>query len=193
MANYVVTGPAAEPVLSADAKTHLRVDTTDDDTYIGTLITVARTSVERWIQRSLITQTRALTLPDWPSVIRLPMGPVKSITHVKYYDSYDVLQTLSASSYQTDLVSEIPRIALAPGESWPTIDDELFNPIIVTYSAGYGDTGASVPAPIKQAILLMIGHFYESREAVTIDSIQRVLPLSVEMLLSQYDISGASY
>lgn len=196
MAIYVVSEPAVEPLSTSEAKTHLRVDTTDDDTYIGSLITLARVAVERRISRSLITQTRALTLSHWPECpwyIRLPMGPVQSITHIKYYDDDDVLQTLSASAYQTDFVSEMPRVALAPGQSWPEIDIEKLNPITITYVAGYGVAGANVPQILRHAMLLLIGHLYETREAVSLDNMPRIVPLAFENLLSQYDISWAEY
>ena len=45
MALKLITAPAAEPVSTSEAKSHLRVDTTADDTYIGTLMTVARHAV----------------------------------------------------------------------------------------------------------------------------------------------------
>lgn len=49
--------PAIEPITLSEAKTHLRVDFTDDDTLITTLIIVARQAVEEFLGRALITQT----------------------------------------------------------------------------------------------------------------------------------------
>ena len=42
------TPPAVEPVTLSEAKAHLRVDSTDDDAYIATLITAAR----EWSRRT---------------------------------------------------------------------------------------------------------------------------------------------
>lgn len=62
----LVTPPAAEPVTLADAKTHMRVDTTLDDAYITLLITAARQFVENWTRRALIYQTWRLVFDHWP-------------------------------------------------------------------------------------------------------------------------------
>ena len=48
------TPPAVEPVTVAEAKAHLRVDISDDDTYIGTLITAAREWCEEYLDRSAL-------------------------------------------------------------------------------------------------------------------------------------------
>lgn len=60
--------PSAEPVSTTEAKAHLRVDITDDDTYIGALITAARQEAEAYLRRALVTQKWQMTLDQFPSV-----------------------------------------------------------------------------------------------------------------------------
>ena len=47
----------------------------------------------------------------------------------------------------------------------PTLGDDA-NPVLVTYVAGYGAAASAVPQRAKQAILLLVGHWYRQREAV---------------------------
>ena len=59
---------------------------------------------------------------------------------------------------------------------------------IVRYRAGYAD--GAVPAPIRHAILLMVGHLYENRMAVTVATGMTALPMGVDALLSPYRVWG---
>ena len=183
----VITAPAAEPVTTDEAKKHLNVTTADDDAYIGTLITAAREYVENIIRRSLMTQTIQATLDKFAECIELERGPAQSIESIKYIDFDGVEQTLAASDYQTDLVTVPPRIVAAYGKSWPATRDQL-NAVTIEFIAGYGDAAADVPQPIKQAMLLYIGHLYENRESVITGTMVSETPQGVNALLSPYRV-----
>ncbi|MBA9061689.1 hypothetical protein GGQ91_001066 [Methylobacterium fujisawaense] len=65
--------------------------------------------------------------------------------------------------------------------------------VTVRWRAGYPvvDGRSTVPAPIRHAILLMVGHLYGSRDAVTTTAAQPAeLPLGVQALLAPYRIWG---
>lgn len=179
----VITEPAVEPILLADAKVHLKVDGNDEDDLIESLITAAREMVEKITHRSLIEQTRVAKMDYFPisDTITLPFGPVSEITSVEYYDEDEVLQTLSASDYWTDLDSDIPRIVIK--DSWPETED-MPNAVQIEYVCGYGDSGASVPKPLIRAMYLIIGHLYENREQV--GEIKHELPYGANFLISNY-------
>lgn len=116
----VYTEPAAEPVSTAEAKAHLRVSISDDDTYIGALITAARRMVEAQTNRALITQVWDYYLDRWPvgDSFPLPFAPLQTVTGVYYTDTDDTTATMSATTeYQADTSQEPGRIVLRYGES----------------------------------------------------------------------------
>lgn len=179
----VTSAPAVEPVTSTEAKLHLRVDHTTDDTLIAILIQAARETVEQHTNRSLITQTRTIKMDRFPfsDTIHLPNGPLSSVTSVKYYDTSEVQQPLTSTLYWTDTTSNIPRIIIK--DSWPSIYD-MPNAVEIIYVTGYGAAGANVPQPLKQAMLLIIGHLYENREQV--GEIKHELPFGADILMAPY-------
>ena len=83
---------------------------------------------------------------------------------MKYLDESGTLQTLSSSLYTVDTARQPARIVPAYGEEWPATLDTI-NAVTVEFTAGYGATSASVPAPLRHWILLAIGEMYENRNA----------------------------
>ena len=72
----LVTPPAEEPVSLADAKLHLRVDFTDDDALITSLIAAARQAAETLTGRQIVTARWKLVLDSFPgpSLMGVPAG-----------------------------------------------------------------------------------------------------------------------
>ncbi len=167
---YVVTSaPAAEPLSPTEAKAHLRVDTSDDDTLIGSLITAARVMVENYLDQKLVTQTLTEYFDAFPlnGVIELGFWPVQSITSIGYTDTDGTAQTWAGANYQTDIYGDFDkgpaRIIPAYSESYPSTRDNL-NAVNVVYVAGYGAASA-VPDLIKSAMRLLIADMYEGRQS----------------------------
>ena len=167
-----ITGPTAEPVTTAEAKNHLRVSFDSDDQQIASMVSAARIAIEARSGMRLYTQTIEVRTDDWSElidpdrsdVLRLRTAPLQSITSVKYYDSAsDADTTLAAADYVSDLLGVPARIQIK--NTWPATNDYVGN-IRIRCVAGYATTKA-IPAHLKQAVLLLVGHFYENREAVT--------------------------
>lgn len=161
----LITAPVAEPILLAEAKNHLRVEHSVDDALISSLIIAARTQCEHITGRALITQTWERVLDAFPEdSIELGKSPVSSVLSVKYLDLLGVERTVNSSDYEVDLVSEPSWVLpLASSTGWPDTL-EASNAVRVRFTAGYGDTGASVPSGVKAWMLLMIGTLYKHRE-----------------------------
>ncbi len=192
----LVTGPTVEPLTTAEAKSHLRVDVTDDDTLIDALVKAARQRLEEETSRAFITQTWRLNLSSWPchGIIRLPRPPLATVVSVIYTDVDGVARTWAATNYHTLLTMEPGAIVLPPLGGWP--GESLYTglPIAVQYTCGYGATAASVPEPLRVALRMLLGHWYENREAVAVAAMQVLkLPMSVEWLLDPYRMPLQEY
>ena len=175
--------PSEEPVTKAEAKDHLRVDITDDDTYIDALVKSARIWAEDFTRRSFVTQTWILKADAFPigNVIYLPSPPLSSITSIKYIDTAGTTQTWASSKYDVDTDSEPGRIVPAFGEVWPTTR-LVIDAVTITFDTGYG-AASSVPEDIKHAIKFLVGHWYENREEVVVGTIAKQIPQAAKSLL----------
>lgn len=186
------TAPAVEPVTLAEAKAHLRVDTSDDDTYIGTLIKAAREWVEQYLDRTLVHTQWVVRLDRFPyngtDDIELPRPPIvasgtATTVTLTYTMETGGTATLSTSQYRVDRNSTPGAVKTIYSGSWPShLEDD--NSVAVTYWAGYGPAGSDVPAAIRHAMLMLIAHWYEIRGAVLTGTISKPIEFAVESLLA---------
>lgn len=150
--------PVLEPLDLADAKKHAVIISDDDNALIDAYVIAARMAAESFLNRALLTQTWVLQLDAFADELYLPMAaPLQSVTHVKYYDTAGVQQTLSTSFYNVDTVSEPGCIRRAPNQAWPSVQADRQRPITITYVAGWTD-GAKVPELIKHGCRLFVSY-----------------------------------
>ena len=188
------TPPEVEPVSLAEAKTHMRIDGTDDDTYINSLITMAREVVENYQNRQLIDATWTATYTRFPesddTAFILPYPPLSSITSIEYVDTDGDTQTWESSNYDVfigDLRGEV-----RPGfdKSYPNTREHQ-EAVTIVFVAGYGEAATRVPMSARQSMLLLISQFYEHREPVVIGASPMTVPMNVQFLMDQERIVEA--
>ena len=185
------TAATSEPIALSEAKLFLKVDTSDDDALIGTIISSAREYVENFTCYQLLSATYTQYLDKFPNkntAIELLMNPVSAVTHVKYYDSDNTLQTWNTSNYDTDLKGKPARITLANDATFPTVYDRT-NAVEIKFVAGYASTSATgFPKQLLNAMYLIIGHLYENRQDVIVGSIVSEMKKGADSILRQYRI-----
>uniref|UniRef100_UPI0037C099FF head-tail connector protein n=1 Tax=Flavobacterium sp. TaxID=239 RepID=UPI0037C099FF len=153
-----VAAPATEPVTLSQAKAHVRVDHSDDDTLLTATIKAARAHIEaacavRFAPRTGVT----MRCDGFADLARLPEAPVTSITSITYLDTAGASQTLATTVYELRADGIDAGIVLKPNQTWPAI--QTGSRITVTAAIGY----ATVPEDAYHAMLMLIGHFYENR------------------------------
>ncbi|MDK1489373.1 head-tail connector protein [Sinorhizobium sp. 7-81] len=174
--------PAGPAVTLAEAKRHLRVLHDDDDADIAAMVAAAEASIEgpNGIGIALLPQTWRMSLDHFPCEIVVPLGPVTSICSITYTDTDG--NSASVSSWRTDFDVQPLRIWPARDMVWPSSVCEP-GAVKVTFVCGYAET----PADLKAALKLLIGHFYENREAVADGGLSE-LPLGVAAILERYRV-----
>jgi uncharacterized phiE125 gp8 family phage protein len=183
----LTTAPAVEPVGLAEAKAHLRVDGSDEDTLIASLVITSRLHVEAATDLALVTQAWSWLFDAWPHgrTVRLPLRPVQSIAAVRVYDASGTATTLDPAAYLLDGTGTPPRLVRQDAAPWPS-PGRIANGIEVAFTAGFGPAAADVPGPIRQAILQLVAHWYEHRGPVEAGAHPVPLPAMVSDLLGPY-------
>lgn len=182
----VTTLPAIEPVTVQEVKDELGITDDATDARLLRLISLARALAEGYTGRAFITQTITLQLdcfpaphiPWWDGVVEtaitafgstspipLPRPPAVSVTSVKWYDTTDTLHTMPAADYRLDTLPEPALLYRAGyGMTWP-IDTRPDQAVLIEYVAGYGSSPMSVPAAIREAIVLHVRDTWERPNA----------------------------
>jgi hypothetical protein len=163
----------------ADVKTHLRVDFSDDDTYITDLMASVRSYIEDYCDVEFGT-----------------------IVHTAYWDyAYPVVNipkrfdTITGTSQLYVMVNG--TYVLAADDTYDV--DEVSNPLRVHMKSGFNDSGrvlnrykftfstvtTAVPEYVYQAFLMIAGHYYENRQDVGKERIFEV-PMNSRFLLDRY-------
>jgi uncharacterized phiE125 gp8 family phage protein len=177
MKRMLLEGPAVEPVLLAEAKAHLRLDDVAEDDLVGALIAAARIAVETETRRVLIEQSWRVLVNLWPEDgVTLPVVPAIGVDAVRAYDADDGETVLDAESYEFDPADGSVTIDPVDGAARYEID----------FTAGYGTSGLDVPAPLRQAIRLLVTHWYENRSAVVLGDGPTATPHGYRELLAPY-------
>ena len=162
------------PITIDEVRTHCRIDLTYDDDLVAKMLTAAIRHVEQitgWLTTSQSLQKDYKKISE---VLRLPHWPVTAVTAIQLVGTSTVSV---ADDFDVDLTARPARIerassiVLGRGET-----------IRISYTAGLTD----IPDDMKQAILMLISHWYENREAVIVGTISAEVSLGVNQLLSPY-------
>ena len=162
MSLQLTSPPALEPVTLAEAKAHLKLDTSDEDALVATLITAARARAEWHSGRAFVTQGWMLRLDSWPQdgIAEIPLPPLVSVGEVAVIADDDVRTVLDPAVCYVDKASEPGRVVFADG---PPVRLRKRDCLEIAFTAGYGDAATAVPGSIREAILEIVGDLYSHR------------------------------
>ena len=187
----LVTAPVRQPISISECKEQMRIEHSDDDILINRFIDTATRFVDVTgaLGKAMITQTWGEWIAPNPTVFYLSLGPVQSVSAIKYYDADNLLQTDTLSNYHVLGTSGRMLISPKTGFNWPTTfqrDDA----IKIEYVIGYGNAPTDIPETIRHALFMLVAHYYENREPELIGTISKTLPFGFEDLIG---VERASY
>jgi uncharacterized phiE125 gp8 family phage protein len=187
MTAALITPPAIEPVLLDDAKAYLRIDADDDDALVTAAITAARVHVEALTRRCLIEQQWRVYLDAWPRkrIVALAVAPLISVEAVTVYDTGGDPHVVDEDDYEVDTASVPGRLVLSAAVPVAT---RQINGIEIELTAGYGASSIDVPSALRQAIMMLVAHWYEHRGVVGHDTAGTVPPVGFDALIAPYRV-----
>ncbi len=188
MVLQVETPASTWPVTQAQAKTWLRITTADENDDVDLAIAAAVDAAQRMTSGNVVLAPVTFDLildsfPDGNDRLYIPTVPLASITSLAYYDGANDSQSLTENTEYTLLAPTDGQAWLKPvvGGTWPSTADRD-DAVTIRLIAGYANA-AAVPDCVLMAIRLLIGHFWENREAVVTGTISADVKLSVRSLL----------
>jgi uncharacterized phiE125 gp8 family phage protein len=141
--------PSATIVTLQAAKDYLRVDYSEDDTLITSLIETARIRLEQYASVAMTARTlKVVAYVD--EFIELPYAPINTISLVEYWDGATWV-SMALGDYRV-IGDTYKKVYFTS----PIMSDFRF-----TYTCGY----ATTPESMKTALLKMVGDLYEYRES----------------------------
>lgn len=188
MALVYRSGPAVEPVSLAEAKAHLRLETSADDALVTSLIITSRLHIEAALGLALTAQEWTLVLDAWPAtgVVNIPMRPVSAVSAVRVRAADGSPVVVDPGTFVFEGAGIPPRL-VPQGGAWPQ-PGRATSGIEIDFTAGFGTTAASVPEPVRHALKLLVAHWYEHRDPIEIGDPATAIPAAVSALLAPYAV-----
>lgn len=186
---YALIGPPqAEPLSLAEAKAHLRLDGSDEDALLSSLIRAAREHLERATGLCLIHQTWRLYLDKWPDgdVIQIGKGPVQTIETILVFDADGNPSDITATDMLLDGTARPVRLWLRD----PPSPGRAINGIEIDFIAGYGEAGSDVPDTLKRAMLTHVAQMFAFRGAILPENQPAATPAGYDRLVSPFRRMG---
>lgn len=195
----LITGPSSEPITLQEAQDHLNFRSGQED-YIDSLIVTARVSIERYLNRALITQEWKVFYDCWHGELKIPFGnlqlrasaigppAVEKRPLVKYYNTDGDLTTLDEDDFYWVVNTTDPaRIVRKYDAVYPQLQIGRPDAIEITFLCGFGSGPSDVPAPIKHAMKLLITDYFENKGTVVLGSVNKI-PDFVTDLIHTYKL-----
>lgn len=183
------------PVSIDDVRAHCRApENGDDDAELLAMTLAAAEFIGLRTGLTLSPRTVVVTMSRWPLRGRINLGvaPVRDVVSIRWTDAAGAEHDMADfwwRGYATGAV-----VGLNEGAAF---GDLIARPdaIGIEVDVGFdpdgttdGDARLALPKSLRQAILLLVGHWYGNRETVNIGNITSVLEFTVDALIQSHRI-----
>jgi uncharacterized phiE125 gp8 family phage protein len=168
-------------------KRHCNILHDDDDELLSALIKAAASYLEGGagiMRRPLIDQVWKQSYAGFCD-LRFHLGAANTVSAFKYFDLANVEQDVPIDRWRMLTDDCGSYITLEPLKVWPPAFVRA-DAVTVTWTAGYGANGGSVPAAIVHAMNMLVAHWYENRETTSTQAGQGEIPFAVSALLAPF-------
>jgi uncharacterized phiE125 gp8 family phage protein len=156
-----LTAPDTEPLSLDEVKEFCRIDDSDSDLLLDSFIKTAIELVENTTGKRLISQKWRMDLEKFGIEIKIPYPPLASIDSIDYYDTANILQTLSVEEYEVHGIGNIGLVLPTYGYSFPSVYPRE-KAVQVSFTCGYSNA-SQMPEALKNAIKTLVYYMYDSR------------------------------
>lgn len=185
----VVVQRSTAAVLTLDeikAQCRLESDFADEDALLQTMERAAVRACEGMIGGPLLTAVWREVLARWPAVRQLPLeaSGATSVDKIELVRGGEVTVWAEWRG-----IADHRQLCVSPQGNWPQVDP-VPDAITITYRAGFGTEGSTVPEDIRQWLLFRVATLYEYRQQFVVDGSVSELPSNyVDCLLDPYRIN----
>lgn len=198
-----LSNSATDYISLSEAKAHLRVTHTSDDSYITTLIVASLEAASHYVGFSIqeaVVRYGFAELAGQPAMmnplngapmtignyLRVP-SRVISLDHLYYVNESNTLVEFSAADYidSHDLFADFGLNIYV--NSLPTSLTDDNTKYIAEVTEGF--TIAAFPEVVKIACMLMIAQYYDNRQNIIVGTISSDMPFGANHLLDKYKVS----
>lgn len=175
----LVTDASVEPVTLSEMKDFMKVDLTDEEDMITSMIESARVSIEKYCGIGLITKTYDYYFDKAEDVIKIPLPPLQSVTTFVYNNLSYTETEISSSNYKVfTFDNNKGEVVKLPSYTYVTAVPD-YRPFRIRFVNGFGDTASDVPDILKLALKLTVAHWFENRQS-------QEMPNEAKRLMQQY-------
>lgn len=182
------TSVAVEALPLTEFKDHLKLGTgfADDgvqDAVLEGFLRAALAAIEARTGKILLKRDFAWTVQVWRDARgqALPAAPVEAVIELALTDRLGDVEVVDPSLYRLAQDDQRPRL-MPTGFMLPRVP--LGGSAEVSFTAGYADDWADLPADLAQAVLLLAAHYYEFRHETALG--QGCIPFGVTSLIERY-------
>jgi uncharacterized phiE125 gp8 family phage protein len=185
-------------VTLAELKDELRIDHTDEDTWLDNCRLAATQWVERNTNRVFVQRAGfVLTLPRFPywgnKGIALYPNPVVQIDSIQYVDGAGTLQAYGGTSRFYGGEEHQPAWVLPELDTdWPdTRGDNLPNEVRISFTGGFGLAVTDTPEALRKCALWASTLWYEQRLPLGgVQAPRFEVPMHLRAVMDQYRVYG---
>lgn len=184
-----ITSRSTIPVVDlAEVKDRLRIDHSDDDLDIERLIDAATELFEERAMVVLRPTSYQMRLSAISGCISLPVFPFREVQSITYLDANGDVQTVGEDVFEIVETTEGAEVVFPGGWRPSSLSRDVPLPVTVNFEAGYDiagltESGLPLKSKIAVAIMSLVGHWYENREAAGDDTVE--IPLSFKTIAEQ--------